>query len=268
MSRVSLVVNADTRPPKAEVGDMFDGTRSEDYLIDGVKNKQEFFRGHDIETILWVDEHLTISHKTYERLHDLCDRLVISKHSKAYRSIDPFSGFNDVNYLQALSLARGDYIAHFDQDMAAYTSDKSHVDNLIQGTHVHQFICYPSHACPRCVSDPSFGSHVWASTRFFLCKKEAINLTELEQAIMEPETLYAKYGHPARIMNWTEHFLGVMAKGSVYYPILSNNYLIFPWHKYADGTLAKLHNQPFHEIAPRLIEAGAHSYHGVDATKL
>lgn len=265
---ISLIINADTRPASNETGAMFDGTRSRDYLIDGVKNKQRFFIGYETETILWVDEHEIISPSDYEILHSLCDRLVISRHSKRYRHINPCSGFNDANYLQALSLARGEIIAHFDQDMAAFAGKMDTVKRLLDLTDSYKFVCYPSPASPRCVNDPSFGRHIWASTRFFLCKKDAINLQELEQAIVEPETLYAKYGHPPKICNWTEHFLGVMAQGSVFYPPLSQEFLIFPWCRYKEGTMGKLNRLLYSEIAPKLIAAGAHEYHGVDAGKL
>lgn len=265
---ISIVINGDSRPAKTEAGQMSDGIRSEDLLVDSVINKQRFFADFEIETILHLDEHQKVSDETLRSLRELCDCVVIRKHSKHYKGADPFTGFNDINYLHALSLARGSHIAHFDMDMAAFTRGQEQVEKLFHQLTDFSYVCYPSAASPKCVDDPSFGTHIWASTRFFLCEKDTINLTELEQAIWEPQTLYIKYGHPSRICPWTEHHLGVACKSSVYYPPLSKDLLIFPFHTYKEGTMAKLCSMSYDDIYLKLIAAGAHDYHGVDAQRL
>lgn len=265
---ISLLVNCDTRPEQDSVAQMFDGTRSADFLLEGIRNKQRFFDGFELETIVWVDEHVPVSDDILRELRSLSDRLVLSKHRKYYKGATPFTGFNDVNYLQTFALARGDVIVHMDQDMAAFTQGSSHITNLLLKLDEYKYICYPTEASPKCVNDASFGNHAWASTRFFMCRKDTIDLTELEAAIWEPETLYAKHPVPPRIMNWTEHFLGIMSKYSVYYPPVSTEFLVFPWHQYKAGTLGKLNSMSYPEIAHKLISAGANSYHGCDAKKL
>lgn len=263
--RISLLLNCDTRPEKDVVGDMFDGVRSWDFLTDGLQNKIQFFDGFDLETIVWVDEHVPVPHDVLDQMRSMADRVVLSKHSRKYRDVTSFSPFNDINYIQTFALARGEVIAHFDQDTAAFRSSKAEVDKLLSYLDRYKFVSYPSSASPKCVDDSSFGDHVWASTRFFLCRKETINLTELEEAVWEPETLYAKYHKPVRVCNWVEHFLGVSSKNSVLYPPLSKELLIFPWQSYSKGTLKTFNSMPFSEASEKLIRAGAHTYHGVSA---
>lgn len=267
---ISILVNADTRPQAGEAQALFNGVVSRDFLVDGVISYQKFFSGFETETILFIDDHNPVDLGTLEALREICDKVILSKHSKKYRGRDPFGPFNDINYLQTFGLARGEFIAHFDQDTGAFTKGKEQVEALIRPVIENEvkFVCYPSEHSPRCVDDPTFQNHIWASTRFFFCRKETINLTELEEAIWEPQTLYAKYGQPARVCPWTEHFLGQAAGYSVLYPKLSSDLLIFPWHKYEKGILAKLNSLHYDEIGMRLIAAGAHSYHGVEANRL
>lgn len=269
--RISLIVNCDTRPFQSDAGAMLDGVRSPDFLIEGLRNKIKFLNGFDVETILWIDEHDALDTATYDILHGMCDRIVVSKHSKRYRNIENFQPFNDVNYLQALALARGDIICHFDQDMGAFARGAEHISSLIQmlidGR--YKYICYPSADSPKCVNDPRFGNHMWASTRFFMCLKETVSITEIEDAIWNPDTLYSKYGTPNSVNNWMEHFLGVACGGeNVFYPPPSNHLLVFPWFKYKNGVLAKLNESDFDSIYMKLIAAGAHSYHGCEADRL
>ena len=97
---------------------------------------------------------------------------------------------------------------------------------------------------------------------------ETIDLKALEEAIMEPQSLYAKLGTTPRVCPWTEHFLGQMADYSVFYPPLSKDLLIFPWHKYKDGVMTKLNQMAYDDIYPRVIAAGAESYHGCEADRI
>jgi hypothetical protein len=239
-------------------------------LVPTVQNKINFFKGFDIETILWIDEHEHVTPYTLGVLREMCDCVVLRKHTKHYKGSEPFGKFNDVNYLQALSLARGTYIAHFDQDMLAFTEDRKPVEFLLNllTDGGYKYVCYPSLYSPKCVDDPSFGEHIWASTRFFMCLKDTINLTELEQAIWEPNAFYGKYGTPVRVNPWTEHFLGQAAGYSVFYPPISPQYLITPIHKYQDGVIQKLNQMPYAEAHEKLVKAGANTYHGVELDRI
>lgn len=267
---ISLVINVDSRPQSTEAGAIGSGVTCNDLLVPTVQNKINFFKGFDIETILHIDEHNHVSTYTLGLLREMCDCVIVRKHSKHYRGIDNFGPFNDINYLQALSMARGEFIAHFDQDMIAFSHSQDQVNNLLWfvESNTYKYVSYPSSASPRCVDDPSFGDHIWASTRFFMCRKETINLTELEDAIWDNQAFYKKYGTPPRVHPWTEHFLGQACGYSVFYPPLSNDYLISPIHKYKEGVLDKLNKLPYDEIGNKLIAAGAHSYHGVELDRI
>lgn len=266
--KISLVINADTRPEKSESAEMFNGTRSRDYLIAGVANKILFLKGFDVEVILWVDEHEPLTESQLSQLRLITDRLVISRHCKYYRESDPFEKHNDLNYLGALSLARGDYIVHFDQDMGAFTRGMEFVQKLFAPLNEGGFhyVSYPSPHSPNCTEDPSF-NHRWASTRFFICRREVLDFTKIELYLRHPEMLWATR-EINRKCPWTEHILGILAEDKVFYPPLSNDLLIFPWQTYKSGLLESLNSQPFDEIVNKLAAAGANTYHGCEGHRV
>lgn len=268
---LSIVINADTRPPREEHQGLFAGTVSRDYLVDGLLNKKKFFQGFDCEFIVFIDEHQKVDALTLDMLREHADTVVLSKHSKHYRGIDPFGPFNDINYLRAFAMARGDTICHFDQDVAAFTSSPNEISALVNLVESGQrkFVSLPSPCSPHPVHDDSFQNKWWASTRFFICKRDAIDLTTLEHAIREPQWAYEVFGTPPRQCPWTEHFLGLMNDFSVYYPPVElDKWAVFPWAKYTQGTLAKLNQLPYGDIAKRLYESGGLPYDGVDANLL
>ena len=268
---ISVITNVDTRPPRGEHDGLFAGTVSRDYLVDGLLNKKKFFQGFDCEFIIFIDEHQKIDALTLDTLREHADTIVLSKHSKHYRGIDPFGPFNDINYLRAFAMARGDTICHFDQDVAAFTSSPNEIAailNLVESGQ-RKFVSLPSSCSPHPVHDDSFQNKWWASTRFFICKRQAIDLTALEHAIREPQWAYEVFGTPPRQHPWTEHFLALMNDFSVYYPPIElDKWAVFPWAKYTQGTLAKLNAMPYGEVAKRLYASGGLPYDGVDAELL
>lgn len=269
---ISIVINCDTRDgfdsKESSVEDMFKGTRSLDFLTDGVINKINFFKDHIKEVILFIDEHNPVPHRIIDQIRPFVDKLVISKHSKHYRGNEPFSGFNDINYLHALSLCRGDYVAHFDQDVAAFSSGPDVIDDLLAMLQTRNFVSLPSACSPDPVYDPSFGGKWWASTRFFMCNREKIDLTALEHAIRDYQWAYKTYGTPLRQHPWTEHFLTLIAGYSVHYPPIEiDRWAVFPWNRYKVGTLAKLNAMQYGEVASKLHPVGL-PYDGVDASLL
>lgn len=242
MPLISIVINCDSRPQKNEQTGLFGGVCNEDFLTDGVFNKIKFFEGFDIETIVFIDEHLPVSESTIEYLRSLCTTVVVRKHS------DEIS-FNDYNYLSALSLARGTYVAHFDQDVAAFSSSKESVQSLIVLLETYKFVSYPSIWSPNAVDDPTFGGKMWASTRFFMCKRETLKFDTLRACIEEPEWAYKTFGDVPRRCNWTEHFLTLTNNNSVYYPPIQTERLtIFTWEKYETYTLRRLNELPYEGI--------------------
>lgn len=274
MSLISVILNLDTRPVCSEFQGLHKGVRSRDFIgKSNLENKRKFFEGFNIEVIAHIDEHEPLTREQYDTLHDLCDCVVVRKHTKYYRGADPFHKFNDISYIQALSLARGEYVAHFDQDMAAFTYDRSIIDWMHDEVNSgrHKFVCNPSTCSPAPCFAPEYENKWWASTRFFFCKREQIDITALERAIRDPEWAYTTYDRPPRINPWTEAFLGIMANYSVIYPPVElDRWAVFPWMNYRDGVLERMNQMPYSEVALRLRAAGGDGifWDGVDSNLL
>jgi hypothetical protein len=251
---ISLVINVDTRPQKGTADAMFSGTSNLDYLTDGVFNKIQFFKGFDIETIVFIDEHLPVPERELQYLRDITDCIVIRKHTNEH-------AFNDWNYHKALSLASGDIVCHMDQDTACFANNPEYIKELISHLDNHKFVSYPSHWTPRAITDESFGKRTWASTRFFICKRETLKLEELANCIRNPEWGYEKYGDSPRRCNWTEHYLTLINEDSCYYPpIEADKGLIFSWATYEQYTLRRLNLLPYEDVVKWVIGQGGIHY--------
>ena len=252
--KLSLVINADTRQTNNEQGAMFNGVVNAEFLTDGLINKIKFFDGFDLEVIMHIDKHLDIDADTLNFLQSKCDILLIKKHTDE-------NSFNDWNYHRALSLASGDLVCHFDQDTNAFTSSKNYVDELISYLDAYKFVSYPSHRTPRAIFDETFGQRTWASTRFFICKRESLKLDELAECIKEPNYGYNKYGDSPRRCNWTEHFLSLINNDSVFYPPVElHKGAIFTWSKYKEGTLASLNQTDYEYVKQWILHMGGVQY--------
>jgi hypothetical protein len=121
---ISLVINLDTRRGFMESETvqktMLDGTRSLDFFTEGIINKIRFFvfGGYNVETIVFIDIHERLPKKTEQWLlnqqaNGTIDHLVFSKHTEKYEG-KYFAKWNDLNFLNALAMARGEYVVHFD----------------------------------------------------------------------------------------------------------------------------------------------------------
>ena len=246
MGLISICINVDTRDgfqeENTEVINSFHGCRSEDFLIDGVLNKIKFFEGFETEVILLVDEHNNIPKSILSRLQEITNTLIVRKHTSEH-------AFNDWNYWRCLSMANGNYVCHFDQDTVAFTSSTECIINLLDLLNNYSFVSYPSYWSPKAVEDASFGNRTWASTRFFICKRESLKLDELANCIREPEWGYRKYGDSPRRCNWTEHFLSLINNDSVFYPPMDiEKYAIFCWKNYRRGIFKELNNLSYDAI--------------------
>jgi len=243
---ISLVINCDTRPERSSVDKMFSGVVNEDFLTDGLFNKIKFFEGFDLEVIMYVDEHLPIPEETLNYIRSLATTVVIRKHTEEHL-------FNDLNYVRALQMATGDIIRHFDQDTAAFTGSKESVDFLIGLLDKYAYVSYPSHWSPIAVKDDSF-NYRWASTRFFMCKKETLNFPEIVKCLTDYEYFCQAYS-PSRICPWLEHVLGLIADSNVFYPpIETEKYSIFSWGSYDKYILRRLNELPYEEIKKFVYE--------------
>ena len=253
---ISIVINCDTRKgfqeESTQMEKMFDGCRSEDFLIDGLLNKQKFFEGFETETILFIDEHEPVPQHIYEKLKEITTTLVIRKHTDEPNQ-------NDFSYISALSLARGEYVAHFDQDCVAFTRDDKPILGLLRLLDDYKYVSYPSYWSPSAVHDDSF-NYMWCSTRFFMCKRDTLDFTEIIKCQRNYEYYIEKY-QPSRVCHWAEHILAMVAGKSVYYPPIDYaNYVVFCWGRYNKGTLQKLNNMSYDEVCGYVNSKGGVHY--------
>jgi len=251
---ISCVINADTRRgyltnDKSSIGDYApggqEGARSVDFLIEGVKNKMNFFRGYKTQCVLYIDRHEELPEDLHKEIRDLVisygndSKLIISSHNRTKHR------WYDYIYIEALKEADGDYVAHFDTDTAAFCVDncaiiEKYLRWLDNG---YKYVSYPTEQQPN--------DDYWASTRFFICKRETLNVTDLENCIHN-EYLAEHYGrisyNPFPCV--LEHTLGLMVKeGEVLYPERNDNeYIIFCFATYLKGTLKRLNSLPYNEV--------------------
>ena len=159
-----------------------------------------------------------------------------------------------MNFLNAMVLARGDYLVHFDGDMSAFIKDKNVVNEWLQWLDdgKYDYISYPSQFSPLPANDGRYKSYTWASTRFFITKRKNIDYTEIIKCLQDSDYLYGKYGTEGEPKNpWLEHILGLMARGQdrVFYPpIQPERYLVFSWAKYCSGVLSQLREWPYEKV--------------------
>lgn len=249
----SIAINADTRfgylNDSSIVGQFGEGSlqgvRSADFLIEGVKNKMNYFRGYDRQCILYVDKHEDIPDDLYQEMKALVEsygnnsKLVIKSHNRTK------DRWYDYITLEALKLADGDYVAHFDNDSNAFrTDDCDIVDRYIAWLEGgYKYICQPWDG----VGDTMFH----ASTRFFICKRETLDFELIERSI-HINPLHGKH-NPC-----LEFTLGILAgEGNVLYPLREDDkYIIFSWVKYFKGTLNKLNNMPPSEALKYILDLG------------
>lgn len=255
--KISIVINCDTRDgfdsSETYANGLFSGCKSADFLTEGVLNKKLFLSGFDFETIVYVDEHKKIPHDILTKMRESVNSIFIRHHTD-----EP--AFNDWNYYRALSMATGDIVIHFDQDTAAFCRDKTAIEKLVSHLDNYKFVSYPSPNSPNPVHDDSFGGMFWASTRFFICKRESLKLDELKKCIENPDWMYEKYGDSPRRCNWTEHFLAKINGNSVFYPPPHQDYTIFSWGSYKSGVLGQLNNMSFDEVNSFVNQRGGIFY--------
>lgn len=262
---ISLVISCDTRAgymdTKTVCGAMLDGVRSVDFLTDGIQNKVNFFKGHLIEVILFVDKHEEIPADIVNSMVDMVDSLTINKHTETLDG-EMFPRWNDLNYLYAISRARGKYVCHVDGDMALFTNTDvvaGWLNSLESGE--WDFICYPSHCSPLPADDSSF-DYTWASTRFFMARREMIDYTEIFKCLMDSDYLYGKHGNRDRKCPWFEHIIALInGPAKVLYPPMNmGRYMIFAWAAYAQGLFGKLNAMPYSEVLTYVKKCGSIKY--------
>lgn len=250
---VSVVINGDTRPGylTSTLGEgwgktSLQGVRSVDFLTEGVKQKINFFNGYDIQCILYIDKHEDISPELMAEIESIVlpcgnnSKIIFKQHNRTdYK-------WNDKIYIEALKLAEGDYVCHIDQDANCFRSDESDiVDAYIDLLENYKYICQPWDG----IGDPMHH----ASTRFFICKRETLDLPLIEKSIYV-NPLNGKHNPCA------EFTLGILAgEGNVLYPEREDDrYLIFSWARYNAGTLKRLNEMPYEKVKEYILSCGLH----------
>lgn len=271
--RISLVINVDSRAPFNKFEGMRKGVRSRDFLRSGILNKKSFFKNVEVETIVHLDLHEDISDLDMKFLKDESDCLVVRKHSKFYRNANPFNGFNDVSYIQALSMCRSDWVCHMDGDMAAFSRDGSVIEWMMDEVDSGRtsFVSYPSESFPGPCHAPEYCGKWWVSTRFFFGKRESLDFTILERSIRDPQWFYSTYDRPPRENPWLEQMLGILVNYKVVYPRPDlSKWVVFPWMSYYDGLLEKLNSMSYDDVEAAIMRAGGTGifHDGVDCNLL
>lgn len=249
MSRLSLIINADSRPGylTSTLGEgwgnnSLQGVRSIDFLTEGVRQKISFFRRYDLQVILYIDKHEDISPELMKEIKSIVlpcgnnSQVIFKEHNRTdYK-------WNDKIYIDALKLAEGDYVCHVDQDCNIYRRDESDiVEAYLDLLEVYKYICQPW--------DGVGDEMLHASTRFFICKRETLDFSMIEKSIFV-NPLNGKH-NPC-----LEHTLGILAGNrNVLYPSREDNsYLIFSWAIYFPGILEKLNKMSYDKIKLYVVD--------------
>src|SRR4030042_3853389 len=198
METISVTINLDTRPGFMEEvsreNEIGKGARSLDFLTEGIINKRRFFEnaGYNVEITAFIDLHQPIPDNIYPKLlpsNGLVNNLVINHHVEYFMNNVEFSPkWNDINFLHSMIMGRGKYLVHFDGDMSGFCNDKSiiqgWIDLLKQGK--YDYISYPTRYSPNPDKNTTW-DYWWASTRFFICKRETIDYSEIVKCLNNSE---------------------------------------------------------------------------------
>jgi hypothetical protein len=251
---ISIVCNVDSRKgagaEQSTVGDFgpgsLQGVRSYDLLTDGIRNKIQFFAGHTVEVIVACDEHEPLPDSVQSEIHEMIrrgeiDTFICQPHERKSKF------WYDKITVAALKLATGSYVAHFDQDCAAFRDPNSDIVSqylrwLDDG---YQFVCQPT--------TMTLAEHkmYWASTRFFICKRETLDFVKLDEAVVNEDKRFAKYGHAPAL----EHVLGRLG-GVLYPPANWDDYMVISWQTYRRGVLKSLNSMPYPMVRDFILKQG------------
>lgn len=263
MPLISCVINVDTRPENSNNQEMFKGVVDREFLWEGIWNKRHLFKDFDAEFIVFVDEHELLTENELIDLNNITNTLIVRKHNKSFEENKEWAAFNDYNYLTALFAARGKYIFHFDGDVAAFAPNNNAIHAIINGLEHSDYISYPSHWSPNPVEDSSFGGKYWCSTRFFACKRETLNFSEILKCQLDYD--YWKNTYPVpRLCHWTEHILSSIShhkgKGIYYPPISYDDFILFTWENYHKGTYRNMQDMSYDELKNFVLSKGGIIY--------
>lgn len=250
---ISCIINADNRIHSdadiTQVGDFglgsLQGCRSYDFLLDGPKMVSQFFSGHHHQIILFVDLHEVVPQPIEDELqemlkHGVIHKLIYHPHNGAERR------FNDLLYLRALQYATGEFTVHLDQDAILYRDPNyDAVGQMKEWLKEVKYVCQPS------MMEDHGMKH--ASTRFFMCRTESLDLPELTRML---DDNYRSRNFEGKHLPCLESFIGALAgEGQVLYPPAHwENYIIASWARYKKGVLRWLNGYPYEEVRKYLVD--------------
>jgi hypothetical protein len=280
MSDIGIVINVDTRPgfqedyvycgmPTATGVGGACGARSIDFITHNVYNKIQFFRGHDIEVTLYVDLHENLPNELARELNQMLCRgeihnLIYAKHTKQFKG-KYLRQWQDSLYLNACMMSRSKYLVHFDADTSCYRKDDcAIIDKWIELLEQYKYISYPTYFSPNegdvpgtnALPAPEGGfDYLWASTRFFMCKRETLDYNRIVELFDDHVWKEAHGKRPMRYPNVFEQIIGFLAgPGQVCYsPKDIENFMVFCWHHYNVGTIPRLNKLPYNEVLNYIV---------------
>ena len=255
---ITHIINVDTRDgwlaDKTIIGDYGDislgGCRSVDFLTDATIARNRFLESPLItnrRTVLCVDVHNPIPDEVMDCLNTLKSEgeitdLVLTPHAKTHPK------WGSLLYIRSLALAGGGLVCHWDGDAIAYRSPEidvfaEYLDHLNSG---HAYVCQQTPL------EKDVHNMTHASTRFFLCKREALDLVEAER-LLDDNYRNKKFNN--RHLACLEHYLGAMCGDKVLYPPEQpNRFLVWNWVNYYAGTIKKLNAMSYNEIKKYVFE--------------
>ena len=284
MKEIGVVINADTRPGYldaetycSKIGGMgANGARSVDFMVANVVNKIQFFRGYDIEVTLYIDFHTALNKQVVDIFgkflnEGYVDNLIIAKHTDTFKG-KKIRQWQDINYLHALTMSKSKYLVHFDADASAYRRDDCDIIERFKNwvdSGEYTYISYPTAFSPNEGDVPGENAYpnpgqedrpdyLWASTRFFFTKREFLNYNKFVDLLDDNYWKEAHDGKVYRYPNVTEQILGFMAGsgGVMYAPKNVQEYMIFCWHTYHQGTIDKLAPLDYDSVLKYVEETG------------
>ena len=276
MKTISLVYNLDTRPKfmadMTTTADCDGGCRCIDFFTHGLLNKIKFLAPYELEVIVYVDVHEPVPENVLEAFEKFkregkLHKLVMKDHSPEAFGKQYGKNNNDLIYAESLSYATGDYVTHFDSDIAAYKRPEFSVANeYMNWLEMYDYVSIPSPYTPNCIDfQHEIWRHMrymWASTRFFICKRKTLPDFDEMVRCFDNRYLANKYGAWA-MPNCLEHILGVISgTENVFYPPMElDKYLIVSWSQYYKGTLERLNVWPYEKVKEYIL-TGCGGIHG------